>query len=166
MSWSKIVAVLTMVLFLFGFAVVDSAFAGEKVKWHGTSFTTETKQMEVGDAEGHIMLLTKQRQLYINEATGEKTVSMSVNTMDINPAAKQFRTTGHGWSVDKDGDKMMRVHEGGPVGENHWRGTWKYVKGTGKYEGIKGGGTWDSYSMGPQQPSYLEVEGDVEMPKQ
>ena len=166
MSRFKIVTISAIVLFVFGFALVDSGVTGEKVKWHGTSFTTETEQIEVGDLEGHVMLLTKQRQLYINEATGEKTVSISVNTMDINPSAKQFRLTGHGWSVDKDGDKMMRTHEGGPVGENHWKGTWKYVKGTGKYEGITGGGTWDSYSMGPQQPSYLEVEGEVEMPNQ
>jgi hypothetical protein len=166
MSWSKIGAVLTIVVLLFGFAVVDSAFSGEKVKWHGTSFITESKQMEVGDAEGHVMLLTKGRALYINEATGEKTASITVNTMDINPAAKQFRLTGHAWSVDKDGDKMMRVHEGVAVGNGHWKGTWKYVKGTGKYEGVKGSGNWDSYSMGPEQPSYVEVEGDVEMPEQ
>lgn len=166
MSMSKIVAVSIAILFVSGFAMIDSVVAGEKVKWHGTSLVTETKQIEVGDVEGHVMLLTKQKQLYINEATGEKTVSISVNTMDLNPAAKQFSVKGHGWSVDKDGDKIMRVHEGGPVGENHWKGTWRYVSGTGKHEGIKGGGIWDSYSLGPQMPSYMEVVGEVEMPKQ
>jgi hypothetical protein len=165
MSWYKIVAVSVAILFVFGFAMTDSAVAGEKVKWHGTSLVTEMKQIEVGDVEGHVMLLSKQKQLYINEATGQKTVSISVNTMDLNPAAKQFSVKGHGWSVDKDGDKIMRVHEGKPVGENHWKGTWRYVSGTGKYEGIKGEGIWDSYSMGPQMPSYMEVEGEMEMPK-
>ena len=166
MSGSKIFAMIVVIIFALGIAAMGHALAGEKVKWHVTSFTTETKQMEVGDVEGHVMLLTKQKQLYINEATGEKTVSISVNTMDINPAAKQFSVKGHGWRVDKDGDKIMRVHEGGRVGENHWKGTWQYVKGTGKYEGIKGSGIWDSYSMGPQLPSYQEWEGEVEMPQQ
>ena len=86
--------------------------------------------------------------------------------MDINPAMNQFSLKGWGWSVDKDGDKIIRAHEGKPVGKDHWKGTWVYVRGTGKYEGIKGSGIWDSYPMGQGQPSLLEVEGEVEMPKQ
>ena len=166
MSISKIVAVSTVVLFIFGFVMIDSAVAGEKMKSHGTSFNTEMKQIEVGDEEGHVMIITKSKALYINDITGEKGVGTSVNTLDINPMAKQFSLRGCGWMVDKDGDKIMREHEGKPVGKDHWKGTWTYVKGTGKFEGIKGSGTWDSYSMGQGQPSYMEVEGEVEMPKQ
>ena len=166
MSWSKILAVSAIVLFVLGIATIDYAVAGEKMKSHGTSFNTEMKQIEVGDEEGHVMIITKSKTLYINDINGMKVVGTSVNTMDINPKAKQFSLRGCGWTVDKDGDKIMREHEGRPVGKDHWKGTWSYIKGTGKFEGIKGSGIWNSYSMGQGQPSYIEVEGETEMPKQ
>lgn len=165
MSISKIVAISTVILFVFGFVIIDSAVAGEKIKWQGTSLATETNQIEVGDEEGHALMLVKQKQLYILP-DGTKLVGDSVSTMDINPKMKQFSLTGYGWTVDKDGDKMMRTHEGKPAGKDHWKGTWTYTGGTGKYEGIKGGGTWDSYSMGEGQPSYLDIGGEMEIPKQ
>ena len=130
MSWSRIIAVTTMILFVFGIAMIDSSVAGEISKWHGVGFNTETKQLEVGDEEGHVLLLTKSKHLYINDNTGEKAVGMSVNTMDINPKMKQFSVKGYGWTADKDGDKIMRVHEGGPVGKDHWKGKYTYVRGT------------------------------------
>jgi hypothetical protein len=166
MSWSRIIAVTTMILFVFGFVMIDSAVAGEKSKWKGTNFTTETKSIEVGDEEGHVLVLTKQKSLYVKDITGEKRTGISVNTMDINPKMKQFSLRGYGVNVDKDGDKIFRVHEGKPVGKDHWKGTFTYVRGTGKYEGVKGSGIWDSYSMGEGQPSYMEVDGEIEMPKQ
>ena len=58
----------------------------------------------------------------------------------------------------------MMMTEGKPVGKGHWKGIWRVLKGTGTREGEKGGGTWDSYSMGRGQPSYIEVAGEVELP--
>ena len=60
---------LTVVLFVFGFVVIDSTVAGEKINWQGTSLTTETKQIEVGDEEGHVLMLTKAKQIYILPST-------------------------------------------------------------------------------------------------
>jgi len=165
MSRSKIFALITAILFVFGFVMIDSAMAGEKIKWQGTTLTTETKQIEVGDVEGHMLMLSKAKQLYILP-DGTKLVGDSVSTMDLNPKMKQISLTGYGWVVDKDGDKMMRTHEGKPAGEGHWKGTWTFTNGTGKYEGVKGGGTWDMYSMEQGQPSFLDIGGEMEMPKQ
>jgi len=41
---------------------------------------------------------------------------------------------------------------------------YSYIKGTGKYEGVKGKGTWDSYSLA-QGMSYMEIEGEQDIPK-
>jgi len=161
----RLFTVITVVVFVFGFVMLDSAVAGEKIKWQGTSFSSETKQIEVGDEEGHVLILSKAKQLYILP-DGKKLVGDSVSTMDLHPKTKQFSLTGYGWTVDKDGDKMMRTHEGKAVEKGHWKGTWTYTAGTGKYEGIKGGGVWDMYTMGQGQPAYLDVEGEMEIPKQ
>ena len=165
MTWSKIVAVSTAVLFVFGIAMIGSAVAGEKIKWQGTSVVTETKQMEVGDVEGHVLLILKQKQMYMLP-NGEKRAGDAVTSMELNSKMNQFSLKGVGWVVDKDGDKIMREHEGKPAGKDHWKGTYTYTGGTGKFEGIKGGGTWDSISMGQGQPSFLEVVGEQEIPKQ
>ena len=165
MSWYKIVTVFTIVLFVFGFVMIDSAVSGENIDWQGTSLYTETNQIEVGDVEGHVLMLTKSKQLYILP-NGTKLVGNAVSTADINPKMKQFSSSGYGWTVDKDGDKMMRTHEGKPAGKDHWKGTWSFTGGTGKYEGVKGGGTWDNYIIGQGQPSYLDIGGEMEIPKQ
>jgi hypothetical protein len=42
-------------------------------------------------------------------------------------------------------------------------GTWTYIKGTGKFEGIQGEGTWKSYSMSPDR-WYSEGVGEYTLP--
>jgi hypothetical protein len=59
---------------------------------------------------------------------------------------------------------LVRRHEGKPEGKGHWKGTYSYIKGTGKYEGVKRKGTWDSYFLALKM-SYLDIEGKVDMPK-
>ncbi len=87
MFQSKLFNVLTVVLFLCGITMLNCAVAGEKIKWQGTTLTTETKQIEVGDEEGHVLMLSKSKQLYILP-DGTKLVGDSVSTMDINPKMK------------------------------------------------------------------------------
>ena len=166
MSWSKILTIITVVVFVFGLAMIDCAVAGEKIKVHGVSFVTNFNQMEVGDEEGHLLLLIEQKVLYIDEKTGERMVGTSKNLMDVNVKTGQGTLQGYGIDTFPNGDKVTGTHEGKIVGKGHWKGTWTYVKGTGKHEGIKGAGTWDSYSFGQGQPSYMEVEGEVEVPTQ
>ena len=158
MSWSKMVAVSTAVLFIFGFAVINSAFAGEKMKWHGTGITDVWEQIEVGD--GHVVGIYKSKQIYINETTGEKTHSANIGLMEINPKKQQASGHGYGIGFNKDGSKVLRTWKGGAVGKGHWKGSWTVVGGTGKYEGATGGGTWESFDIAPGH-SYLEVEGEI-----
>ena len=165
MSWRKFFLVTTVALFIAKIATIDFAQAGEKEKWHGASHTVKWEQIEIGDEEGHVIAIYEQKQVYFNEMTGEKTPSTTFGIMDLN--IKTGQGSGHGYGVNfyKDGAKTFRTWEGKSVGEGHWRGTYSLIKGTRKYEGVKGGGTWNSYSLAPQQ-SYLEVEGETEIPGQ
>jgi hypothetical protein len=106
------------------------------MKWHGASYTTNWQQIEVGDEEGHFLGVGESKQIYFNEKTGEKSISASKNLFDINLKTGQGNVTGYGVSTFPNGDKIVRTHEGKPVGKGHWRGTRTYIKGTGKYEGI------------------------------
>jgi hypothetical protein len=164
MLTSKLLRITMVVLFVLGVVIFASSVSAEMMKWTGTSFPTDWQPVEVGDQEGHVMGISKMKYLWVNSKTGERALGSSVNMMDINPKAMKATLQGYGDTIDKDGDKIMRSHEGKMVGPGHWSGTWVYTSGTGKYEGIKGSGKWDSYPMGPGEPSYLETEGDVEMP--
>ena len=159
---SKIFTVLTVILFVFGIAMLDCAVAGEKIKLHGTGVGTKWQQMEVGDEEGHVIAISESKQVYFNENTGEKFVSVSLSTFDLNLKTGQGSLKGYGVSTYANGDKSFRTQEGKPVGKGLWKGTWAFTKGTGKYEGVKGGGTWESNSLAPQI-SYYEVEGEMEL---
>lgn len=165
MSWSKIISVISVFIFVLTVATINYAVAGEKRKHksHATSINDNWHQIEVGDEEGHVIATFTARQIHFDEITDEKYVSSNVNFADFNTKTGQGFMQGYGTFTYKDGDKVFRSYEGKPVGKGHWKGTYVYIKGTGKYEGVKGSGTWDSYSLAPMQ-SYLEVEGEIEMP--
>ena len=91
--------------------------------------------------------------------------STSKNTLDINPKTGKVTVKGYGVSTWPNGDTLIRAHEGKMVGKGHMKGTFYYIKGTGKYKGVKGGGTWNSYSLAPQV-TYYEVEGEMNIPGQ
>ena len=167
MSCSKIFAVTAVVMFVFGIATIDCAVAGEKVKIkaHGANFNVKWEQIEVGDEAGHIIGIYENKGIAFDETTGGRTLDRGIGMMDINPKTGLVTISGYGVFTDKDGDKTVRKIEGKAVGKGHSKGVWTYVKGTGKHEGIKGGGTWSSYSLATGQ-SYWEAEGEVEMPGQ
>lgn len=162
---SKLFTVLTVVLFVFWIAMIDCAVAGEKVKLHATSVTTKSHQMKVGDVEGHMIILSESKQVYFNEKTGEKLTRVGKNIIDINMKTGQGTLKGYGVMTSPNGDKRFTISEGKPVGKGHWKGAYTYTGGTGKFEGIKGGGTWGSTTLAPGI-SYMEVEGEMEIPGQ
>jgi len=164
MSRSKLCAVLILVSFVLMVAMIDGAVAAEKMKFHGTSVTTNSQTMEVGDEEGHMLIIAEAKQIYINQETGVNATSISKSLMDINIKTGRGSLKGYGVTTYPNGDKIFRMHEGKPVGKGHWKGTYSYIRGTGKYEGVKGKGTWDSYSLA-QGMSYMEIEGEQEIPK-
>ena len=158
---SKLFAVLTVVLFVFGITMLDCAVAGEKIKFNGTIVTTKWQQMEVGDEEGHVIAIMESKQVYFDEKTGEKMTSIAKNIVDMNIKTGQGTIKGYGVTNYPNGDKTFRTHEGKPVGKGHWKGTWAFTGGTGKYKGVKGKGTWDQNSLAPQI-DYIEIEGEME----
>ena len=166
MFQSKLFNVFTIFLFISVVAMLDCAVAGEKTKWHGTGITTNFQQIEVGDDKGHVLAISEAKQVFINDETGEKMVSISKNTIDLNPKVGQVTVKGYGVTTDPNGDKLIRAQEGKAIGKGHMKGTFTYVKGTGKYKDVAGGGTWESWSLAPQV-SYYEVVGDLDnWPKQ
>ena len=112
-----------------------------------------------------MLAIYEAKQVFIDDKTGEKMVSISKGALDINPKAGQVTVKGYGVTTDPNGDQLIRKQEGKAIGKGHMKGTWTWIKATGKYKGYKGGGTWESWALTPKI-SYYEVDGDVDMPKQ
>ena len=64
---SKLLIVTAVIVFIFGLAILDGAIAGEKrqIKSHGASYTTTVNQIEVGDEEGHIILIFENATVFL-----------------------------------------------------------------------------------------------------
>ena len=162
---TKIISLTAISIFLFVVPGLSNVVAGEKhkIKAHGVGHTVKSEQIVVGDVEGHVLMISESNAVYIDDVTGERRADRAVNFVDFNPNAGSVSMQGYGIEVDKDGDKVIRKHEGQAVAKGQVKGTWTVIKCTGKYEGAKGSGTWTSYMMG-EGMNYIEVEGEMESP--
>jgi hypothetical protein len=158
MSRSKFSILLAVVFFVFSVVVVNLAFAEEMTKVHATTVVTKWHQIEVGDAEGHIIAVYESKGVWTAKGTDEQTVGISKAVMDFNVKKGEGTTKGYSERIHTNGDKMFSAYEGNLVGKGHFKGTWKWIGGTGKFEGLTGEGTWESKSMGPGV-SIVEAEG-------
>ncbi len=90
-------------------------------------------------------------------------VGVNVGSMDVNP--KTGTGFGHGVILftDRDGDKLCWDWEGGAKA-GPWSGPATIVKGTGKFQGLKGKATWSSVDLSPTQ-FYVDWEGEMDLPR-
>jgi len=167
MSRFKLFVFIALITFAFGVTLVGDALA-EKVKNRIVGYTIKWEQVEVGDQEGHVVAA--------HESKGINTTVMGRTLPDGMlyrlPALYDGNLkTGVGSHVaayseytDRDGDKIYSKEKGKFVGGGKGEGEWTFARGTGKFEGIQGKGTWISYSLNPTQ-WYVDWEGEVELPK-
>jgi hypothetical protein len=165
MYQTKISKLILMTFIFLILVFVNYSIAGEKVTMHGTVVTTKYNQLEVDDEDGHVIAVTESKQVHFNKATGEKFPQVSKVILDFNYKTGQGTLQSYAVMTSSSGDKIFTEGKGSPVGKGHWKGTYIYTKGTGKYEGIKGKGTWETQSLAPQI-SYMESEGVMELPNQ
>jgi hypothetical protein len=166
MSRSKIIALAAAITFGFGMAVIDNAVAGEKFKLRTIKYADKWEQIQVGDDEGHNIIVEEAKGIVSNmegKAFGDGWVMRHFGLVDWN--ATTGVAFGHGYEevTDRDGDKFFTKWEGKSTGEATWEGEYTVLKGTGKYEGIKGKGTWSLQSVAPMQ-WYTDEEWDIELP--
>jgi hypothetical protein len=86
-----------------------------------------------------------------------------VRSVDFN--TKTTIGSGHGVILftDRDGDKMFWAWEG--KGQNGlWSGPATIVRGTGKFEGLKGKATWSSVDVSATQ-FYVDWQGEMDLPR-
>ena len=136
-----------------------------KVKFREYFCSAKWEQIDVGDREGHIVGCFQARAI-IGNTEGKRLFDgwTETDTGAIDLDSKTFRGTGHGYEVwtDPDGDKIIVSWEGttGPGGG----GPHTILSGTGKWQGIRGTGTYSLHPVSGVQ-WYVDMEMDIEFPK-
>jgi hypothetical protein len=123
----------------------------------------KAEQVEIGDEEGHVIILLEGAGIitfFQWKGPIDWAVRKECGLLDINTKTGAGSAHGYGIDTDKDGDIMYSAYQGKLV-EGHWSGEFTYVKGTGKYEGIKGKATWSAVNINPKQ-WLVDWEGEVD----
>ncbi len=135
---------------LLGFLLISSLVLGsviqtgaETLKWKNYSYVTRYEIEPVGDVEGHTVRFTTRRSFCVFE-NGEIATASSVTTNDsIKGSGSSLQYTTMTFS---DGStiimKIQYIVEGTAPGvQTFSKSTREIIKGTGRFEGIKGTGT-------------------------
>ena len=127
---------------------VTTSLAQEKVKTKRKDYGVMVKYetFKVDDIEGHALNLYETRGVGVG-STGENAF-ISKGQSDLVKGNGTHQ--GYYKNTDKDGDVFFSKWQGkvsttqSPEGKPimKWEGTFSYVKGTGKWENIQGGGTY------------------------
>jgi hypothetical protein len=123
----------------------------------------------VSDHDGHALAISQSACTWTKpmEIAGEKTTEgTDVSYGDVNGTV--VHTWGYHVSTMSNGDKMYvkfqgkdtMTEDGKPVSSE---GTWSYTGGTGKLQGIKGGGTYKG-TPDADGNMVVEVEGTYDLP--
>jgi hypothetical protein len=162
MSCYKIILATAAIIFILPIANVEKTIAGEKqrIQTHDLSYKTKIHKLDVGDDEGHVLVIFENKSNFQGDIADENIPESSVGFLDINPKTGKMLGKGYVINIDKDGDKLIQEWEGKSLAKNDWKGTWAIIKCTGKYEGAEARGTWTSHNLTLQQG---KIEVNVEL---
>jgi hypothetical protein len=165
MSRYKMLAFITLITLAFGIVIVGDALAGEKVKGRIVGYTVKWEQVGVGDQEGHVIAVAESKgisSITMGRMLPDGMLYRLPSLYDGNLKTGVGSHVGYSEYTDRDGDKIYSKEKGKFAGGGIGEGEWAFVKGTGKFEGIKGKGTWSSLSLSPTQ-WYVDWEGEMEL---
>ena len=169
MAKGRIIALSALILLAFSVSVTPTALSEEKGKVTGREvwFATDFQSANVPDVEGHTIYLYKFKGIFFSEKWGNGLATMSC-TSDLIKGVGPLE--GYTQWTYSDGSTTVIKWKGeqkgagaGVTGGAGGESTWSYVKGTGKFAGIKGGGTSKFWILGPGQV-YTDMEGQYTLP--
>jgi len=166
MSRFRILALIALFTFALGLALVGEAVAGEKFKLRAVWYTVKLESVNVPGEEGRIFFVCEDKGI-LTVLQGSKLldgmVALDAYFGDLNTKTGTASGGGAIECTDRDGDKIYWTWEGKAV-KGTWSGPATILRGTGKFEGVKGKITWVSFNVAPNQ-FYVDWEGELERPR-
>lgn len=174
MATKKSIWVLIGILVISAWVLGSFIQAGaETLRIKVSSYSTQVEVIQVGDMEGHIIMPHTRRGLAFFE-NGDVATYTCWAMGDL--IKGKGTADGYTMFTFEDGStivyKFKGIWEPGPRGFPVGKGTGEFTKGTGRYEGIKGGLTWSgkfytgySKEKGTLGDSVLEVTATYTLPQ-
>jgi hypothetical protein len=153
MSTSKIIALIAVMGLALAATAIDSAVAGEKVeqKVHSVFHYFKAEAAKIGDVPGHVVGVVQGNGLTFPEKDEPGAYSIQTVFDFINGSGPHW---GYSMATWEDGSTTVikfkgttTATQGGKV--SVFKGTYTYIKGTGRYEGIKGDGSYSGRRIAP-----------------
>jgi hypothetical protein len=120
----------------------------------------ETEHLQGIDGTGLVLGQTRYYGLYFQD--GEVATCWAVEAFERHPGGGSQK----GFTVNRyaDGSTTVMAFEGfkstlDEAARNHFRGSWQFVSGSGRYHGITGGGEYEGESF--EGIAYSNVSGNV-----
>ena len=124
------------------------------------SMGTKVETNKIDDQEGHIIGIFERKGLMVHE-NGEVANELNRGFFDSVKGVTKFQ--GYCLQTFKDGSTMMMKHQGtinkGQIAD----ASFEFIKGTGRFEGIKGRGTYTGQNYGSF--NYLQFTGTYTLPQ-
>ena len=169
MSKSKIIGLIALICLALSVSASPTAVGAEKGKIAGriVRFAPGFESASVPDVEGHTIYLLKMKGIFFSDKWGTASVILR-GTADLIKGAGTLE--GYDQYTFPDGSTITSRWKGtqkgagaGITGGAGGEATWTYVKGTGKFAGIKGEGTSKFWIVAPGQ-TYTDFEGEYTLP--
>ena len=151
--------------------LVGDVVAGEKFQGRTIWHRTKSEQINVPGEEKHLMAVREIKGIGSNtegKAFYDSVVWELVGLTDVDFKVETGFAHGYLVGTDRDGDKIYHQFESKLIKGKDWARTWNtkcaFLKGTGKYEGIKLVGTSCTHYIAPNQ-GYEDWELEVEFPR-
>jgi hypothetical protein len=160
MTKFRVISLLALFAMFLGVVAVGDAVAGEKFKARGVKYVVKFEPVNVGDEEGHVVGVFEAKGVHNNMQEKKFLDGWACHEMGvIDTNLKTGSGNAHGYQEiwDQDGDKIFMNWKG-----VSGKGEWSFFKGTGKFEGIRGQGTWTVQHPDPML-SVSDWEGEAEL---
>jgi hypothetical protein len=161
------VITLSLVLLLLLAAPFVQAAERGKVTGRAVWYATNFQSIPVGDVEGHIIFLFEAKGITFFEPWGTalgKESTIGDRTKGLGPTEYyDINTFPDGSTITTKGRGESTSAGAGKTGTGGGEFTWTCVRGTGKFQGIQGGGTGKFWALGPGQ-WYADFEGEYTLP--
>jgi len=152
---------------LFGILVISAWVLGsasptqaEDIKWKLISTVTKVDTHKVDDQEGHILGTVERKGLMLHD-NGD--VANELNKVIFDNVAGVSKWQGYCLQTFKDGSTIMMKHQGTNAKGQIVEASFELIKGTGRFDGIKGQGTFTGQDYGSF--NYLKFTGTYTLPK-
>jgi len=166
MSKLKIAGIMALIAFVMGILLVGNLAAAEKFKWCAVWYVTKSESVNVPREEGRVMFVAEAKGILTvlqGSQRMDRMAGVVVYSVDVNTKTGTGFNHGEIQFTDRDGDKTYWSFEGKAV-KGRFSGPMTFVRGTGKFEGLKAKATWSSVTVAPNQ-FYADWDGEMELPR-